>query len=439
MSKLVKISAVLLLVALLLGGCAMRTVEDMYAPPRRSAEYEDLQRAMDEAMAGMEYAPPLNGEYRQSVQTADLNGDGSDEYLLFVKDTSDNPLKIMIFVRDVSGCHLWETVECRGAAFDTVDYVDLDGKAGLELVVGRQVSNLILRTVSVYSFADAQVRQLMAVNYSRIVHVDLDANGNNDLMIITRGESDEDNAVATLYSFEDGAMQRSGEARLSGSVDRIKRIMIGKLHGDVPAVYVAGNVNDSAITTDVFALRDGKFTNVSFSNENGTSVRTLRNYFVYADDIDSDGVLELPDLVDMKPVTQNPHTAGQCLIRWYAMDIMGREVHKMYTYHNFDSDWYLELDADLTSWLSVVQKDGNSIFYLWDDEFRNSEVLLTIEALTGTDRELAQNSEYRELHRAEGVVYAARVEERAEEYGFTAQLLKERFHLIQTDWKNGET
>ena len=28
--------------ALLLSGCGMRTVEDMYSPPKRTAEYEDL-------------------------------------------------------------------------------------------------------------------------------------------------------------------------------------------------------------------------------------------------------------------------------------------------------------------------------------------------------------------------------------------------------------
>ena len=65
-----------MLAVLLLSGCALRTVEDMYTPPKRSSEYEDLQRAIDTAMNGLSYAAPVFGEYRQSVQMADLNGDG---------------------------------------------------------------------------------------------------------------------------------------------------------------------------------------------------------------------------------------------------------------------------------------------------------------------------------------------------------------------------
>lgn len=439
MSKIQRCCVLFLLAAALLSGCSMRTVEDMYAPPKRSAEYEDLQHAIDEAMNGLEYAPPLNGEYRQSVQIADLDGDGRDEYLLFARDTSEDPLKILIFTRDEDGCRLKQTVSCAGSAFDTVDYVDLDGTDGVELVVGRQISNLILRSASVYNFSSGEAKRLMAVNYSRILPADLDGNGVSELLVITRGESDVDNAVATLYRYEDGGMSRSREADMSAGSDRIKRIMVGKLHNQVPAVFVASNVNDSAIITDVFALRDDRFSNISFSNESGTSVQTLRNYYVYADDIDDDGVLELPDLIDMVPVENTWRGSNQQLIRWYAMDTKGHEIDKMYTFHNFDGGWYLQLSEDIVSRLSVVQKDGGSIFYLWDEKFQNTQILMTIDLLTGSERETVDDSTYYALHRTESVVYAVRMEAEAAKLGLTAQLLAERFHLIQMDWKNGET
>ena len=89
--------AVLLFTAILLSGCTMATVEDMYTPPKRSAEYEKLQQAIDFATEGMEYSSPLAGENRQTVQMADLTGDGIDEYLVFAKDNSENPMKVLIF------------------------------------------------------------------------------------------------------------------------------------------------------------------------------------------------------------------------------------------------------------------------------------------------------------------------------------------------------
>ena len=440
MGRIVKLCVAALLAALLLSGCAMVTVDQMYSPPKRSAEYEDLQRAIDSAMTGLSYSSPLSGENRQTVQMADLNGDGTDEYLLFAKDTSENPMKILIFSRDDEGCRLAETIESRGSDFDLVEYVDLDGKPGLELVVGRRVSEVILRAASVYSFADGEASQLMSVSYSKIVSADLDADGIMELLVITSGESDEDNAIAALYDYQDGAISRTHEASLSESSDHIKRIMVGKLHNGVPAVYVASSVADSAIITDVFALKNGRFTNISFSNDSGTSVQTLRNYYVYADDIDSDGILELPSLIDMKPVENTWMASNQKLIRWYAMTINGKEVDKMYTFHNFDGGWYLQLDQFLTPRISVVQQGSSFVFYLWDENFQDAEVLMTIYALTGHDREetAAEQGCY-VLYKAEGVLYAVKTETIAMELGLIPELLAESFHPIQVDWKNGET
>ncbi len=440
MSRKFILVTVALAAALLLNGCAMLTVDQMYSPPKRSAEYEGLQQAIDIAMNDMEYASPQSGENRQNVQMADLDGDGVDEYLVFARDTSENPLKILIFSRDETGFCLTETIESHGSDFDLMEYVNMDDLPGLELVVGRRVSEMILRSVSVYSFAGKEANRIMSVNYSKIVPVDLDSDGMTELMLITRGESDEDNAVAALYDYHDGEITRSLVASLSESNEHIKRIMVGKLHGNTPAVYVASSVADSAIITDVFTLKNGQFANVSFSNESGTSVQTLRNYYVYADDIDNDGVLELPNLIDMKPVENTWMDSNQKLIRWYAMDADGAEVDKMYTFHNFDGGWYLQLDQFLTPRISVVRRDSSYVFYLWDENFQNAQVLMTIHTLTGHDREVAAaDNGYFVLYRTEGVLYAVQTEDVATELGLMPELLAQSFYPIQMDWKNGET
>ena len=418
----------------------MVTVEQMYSPPKRSAAYEDLQNAIDDAMEGMSYASPESGENRQTVQIADLDGDGREEYLLFARDISQNPMKIMIFRQNEDGCVLSETIECGGSAFDLVEYVQLDGVPGLELVVGCQVSETVLRLVSVYTFSGGHSKHLMSVNYSKQVTADLDSDGLSELLVIAAGESDEDNAAASLYDLTDGQIFRSRQVSMSAGDDHIKRIMVGKLQDRTPAVYVASSVADSAIITDVFALKDGVFTNVSFSNDSGTSVQTLRNYYVYADDIDDDGVLELPDLIDMKPVENTWMTSNQKLIRWYAMDLTGAETDKMYTFHNFEGGWYLHLDKFLTPRISVARQDGSFQFYLWDEDFESHQILMTIHALTEFDREVAAAERgYYVLHRADGILYAVETETIAMELGLIPELLADSFHIIQMDWKNGET
>ena len=435
---MVRISKFLLVlaIALTLSGCAMRTVDQMYALPKRSQAYSNLQSAIDQAMTGLEYAAPSAGENQQTVQQADLNGDGLDEYLLFARGTGEKPLRILIFARTDERFDLMATIENPGFSFEQVEYAQIDDLPGVELVVGSQVSDQLLRNVSVYGFAHQEPLQLMSANYSKFLTCDLDGNGLREVMLLQPGETEADRGVAVLYRFAKGEMERSREAELSESVDNVKRIMPSTLESGQEAVYVASSVNESAVITDIFAMKGGKFSNISFSSEAETSVQTLRNYYVYADDIDNDGVLELPSLL---PVTVDYQPGEkQCLIRWFSMDIFGRETDKRYTYHNFTGGWYLELPEELAREIYVTQAGYWHIFWLRGE--KEDSPLLTVFALTGANREDQALEEGRfVLHRGDGILYAARLEYEAAVRGINQENMISRFHLIHHDWKTGET
>lgn len=426
--------------ALLLAGCGASTVEDMYAPPRRSEAFNELQTAIDRAMVDMEYAAPVSGENRQTVQMADLDGDGVEEYILFARASSDNPLRILAFRQETDGdCVLFQVIQSAGSAFEQVEYVDVDGAPGCEIVVGRQVSDQLQRTLSVFSFAGGEARQLLSAGYNKYLSCDLNADGLKDLMLLRSGETETDMGHAVLYSYADGALQRSREAELSQQGTSIKRITVGALHGGETAVFVASSVEDRAILTDVFTLLEDEFTNISFSREAGNSVQTLRNYYVYGEDLNEDGVMELPFLITMKAAAGDD-SGEQHLIRWYSLDIDGREINKLYTYHNYAGGWYLQLDSTWAPRVSVVQEGSIYTFYLWDESYVSAQVLFTIYSLTGSSREeqAVQDGRFR-LHSSDAVVYAAELSEAAAEIGLTEDNLINSFRLIHRDWNTGET
>ena len=426
--------------ALLLSGCTMSTVEKLYSLPKRSEAYSNLQSAIDKAMGGMEYAAPDSGENQQTVQQADLDGDGQEEYLLFARGSGEKPLQILIFNRTEDHYDLTATIASPGFSFEQVEYVNMDDRPGLEIVVGCRVSEQVLRNLTVYNFADGQLQQLMTANYTKFLTCDLDKDGSSELLLLQPGETDADNGVAVHYRYEKGELERSREVNLSEPVANVKRIMVSSLQSGEQAVYVAGAVNENAIITDVFAMKNERFTNISFSNESETSVQTLRNYYIYADDIDNDGVLELPSLITMVPLSQQKLSQQQYLIRWYAMDLDGIETDKCYTYHNFADGWYLELNPVLAGLVTVVQEGNGYAFYLWDEDFENINELLRIYALTGPDREDEAIADNRfVLYRGDGVVYAAKLEEAAYALAFSQEEIISRFHLIHHDWKTGET
>lgn len=440
MKKMLSVFLAILMLILLLSGCNMRTIKDLYSPPKRPDAYKNLQAQIDKVMVGQEYSAPLSGENRQAVQAADLDGDGEPEYILFTKGNSEKPLKIHIFAAKDDDYVLLDSIESTGASFELVEYLQMDGYGGLEIVVGRQVSDQVLRSVCVYTLYNGQIEQYMAANYHKYVCCDLDSNDLGELLVLRPGESESDNGVAELYRFANGAMERSQEVNISKPASSIKRIMINKLHDGLPAVYVASDVDGNAIITDVYAVIGGQFTNVSLSNESGTSVQTLRNYYVYADDIDDDGVLELPKLINMVLPSGSHSEQWQYLIRWYAMASDGKETEKMHTYHNFVGGWYVTLPQELADRIYVEQKGNGFDFYLWDNKFESVEQLATIYVLTGQKREEQATMDNRfVLHRTESTVYAASLNVSAGNYGLSRDELINSFHLIQQDWYTGET
>ncbi len=425
---------------LLLSGCSVSTVEDLYCLPKRSEAYNNLQTLIDQAMAGREFSAPVSGEHQQTVQMADLNGDGQEEYLLFAKATSEKPLQIFIYAGSQEEYRHTCTIESTGSSFQQVAYVDMDDRPGAEIVVGRQLSDQVVGSVSVYTMVNGQMEEIMKTSYSKFVCADMNRDGYQELLLLRPHENDPQSGIAELYAIQNGAMERLAQANMSESADKIRRIMVSRLNDGYPAVYVASDAGSDAIITDVYALIEEQFTNVTFSNESGTSVQTLRSYYVYAEDMDQDGILELPDLIPMQMPEGDGAGQRQHLIRWYAMNSDGSEAQRMYTYHNFAGGWYVELSSQTAERIAAVQRGSSYEFYLWDEDFQKAEKLLTIHALTGTKREEQAVSNNRfVLHRTDSVVYAAELEVASGAYGMSRDGLIDSFHLIIEKWNTGET
>ena len=441
MKRRILTAMLFLLTALLLGGCTMRTVEQMYDLPKRSEEFTEMQSAIDTAMYGMTYASPQSGENQQTVQMADLNGDGTDEIIVFAKGATEKPLQVLIFTQDEDGrVRTMETIGSNGLAFEQVEYVDFDDKPGRELVVGIRVGDQVQKSVSVYTFHNNDAELMLLNGYSKFITCDLDEDGLSELMVLRQGEMEMQRAMAVLYQTRSGQIERSVELSLSGDANNIRRIMEGKLQNGRSAVYVASAPDTNAMVTDVLALKDGTFVNLTFTGEINTSVPTLRNFYVYSQDIDGDGIFEIPSAVTMKPLSMWQTAENRQFLRWYSLDDNGWEYNKLFTFHNFVGGWYLQLHSGWASRITVEQENGIYRFYLWDESYQVATSLFTLYVFTGSNRDEEAVKDGRfALYRAEGVAYAASLNAAAVEYDITEDYLIECFRLIRQDWQTGET
>ncbi len=433
MRKAFKVICILLCMALLFTGCGLRTVDELYYLPKRSDADDDLQAVIDKAMHGLSYSAPMYGENRQSTQKVDLDGDGIEECLLFAKDTSEKPLKILIFCQLASGYVLMDTIEGYGFAFDFVSYAQVDGKPGLEIVVGRQVSDEVMRSVSIYRFSSGFSRHLMSAGYTRAVTNDMDGDGNSELLLLRPGETEGSKGVISLFALQDDQIQRITMQELSIPIESVKRVAVSQVSQGTPALFVTGINIETQLVTDIFHV----FQDALIPLPQTEAVPTLEGAYVYPEDMNSDGIMELPGLVAMPFHPDNKE--ARFFVRWYQVDMQGQQTDKLYTYMDYTAGWYLKLQSDWMSRMSVVRGEDANILYMWDAGHQVAQKLLTIYMLTDSDREtIAEQDGYTILYKGDAVIFAAVLEPAAKEYGITGASLIADFRLMRTELNTDE-
>lgn len=422
----------LLCAAVLLSGCLLDPAESLYAIPARSEDFYNLQTAIENAMpAGAVYCAPIAGENQQPVQMADLDGDQQDEAIVYWKSDGDLPLTVSVFDKREDQFVQIAKADGAGNAFDHVQYVEIDGNPGNEIVVGRQISDQVTQTLYVYSLENDTLTEMMNANYSQFITTDLDADGLHDVVLLH--SVDTANGVVECYRRIGGQLIRDREARMSTRVSAVRRMIAGRMWEDIPAVFVASEYGEGMIVTDIFGIRDNTFTNLSLSDDTDTAVSTIRDYYVYSCDIDEDGLIELPHLIDLMPIAGDETSGNQTVIRWYNLQPDGREKEKWLTYHNYSEGWYLKLPDRLLDGLSVkcttVFETNRGYTFVYRDK-----VLFTLTAVSGEDA-VSTVADWTVLAAKGDTVYAILSEDNA----LTDAETQELFHFIQVDWKTGET
>lgn len=414
-----KFLILLLAAAMLLSGCVMQTVDELYCLPKRPQADDDLQKVIDQAMIGLTYSAPFYGENRQMLHTADLDGDGTEEYILLAKDNNSLTLKMMIFRKLAVGYALTDTIDGYGTAFDFVDFANLDDYPGEEIIVGRQVGDGVVRSAAIYRLSDGNVTQLLEASYSELLRCDLDGDGRSELLLAHPGDGADAHGKVLLYRYADGQLRQSSQLTLFGSVNSTNEMEAITLEDGSRAVLLIskeGNVPSMA----VFSMHEGALHYIY----GAVGVEKLYNHYIYPTDIDGDGAIDFPRTIPMKNAADS---GADSWIVWYGMDAAGNEQEGMYTYYNYEDKWYLHINQLWIKELTVTRADGVCTF-----TNSKKEIVMTIYALYGSNRnERAEQLGGVALGRSETVTFVAVTGPGAQVLGITEQRLKKMFYPVE--------
>lgn len=390
-----------LAVCLTLLGCSVEP-EEFYSLPGTEPR---LQARIDQAMVGKSYCAPVSGENRGSLQRADLNGDGEDEYLLFARENSKTPLQILIFGSEKAGYAPYGVVSCTGENFGRVEYVQLDGEPGLELVFTHTVGQRVQPMVSVCDFTEEPIPLLDAFCYSYTA-MDMNGDGSMELALFVTGQARTSNATVQVYDLQQGELSHTNPVDIALSQEQISCLMPGKLQDGGNALYVTGQTESGEARTAVLTVQAGALMNLADSDSPFPPL-----------DMDGDGV------------TEQAVRDSENLIRWYSLDSRGSQTDKLYTAHDFTDGWYLRLPVQWGGNIRLLCQKNAAEFYLTDAGGEDPEHIFTVYTFTGDDREEQAVLDNRfVLYRAEDAVYAARLEVASGAIELSQEMLKNSFH-----------
>lgn len=381
-----------------LSGCIFGDVDEMYALPKSSEAYVNLQARINQEKGSAEYIAPLSGENRQTIQLVDVDRDGDQEAVSFFRDTSsDTPLTIVIFKQDDHGAYqVLSKIQGVGSDIEFISYPDLGG-AGGDLLVSWQV-NASTHILAAYTITGEQPTEIFKANASRCLTADLDGDDQEEI-ILAPTTSAETPLRLDYYDNQDGRMELVSTSPLSQGATDIDAWSSGQLADGTPALFVTSFYKKDTLITDVFCLSHGHdLKNIALDPETHQS-KDIYHYAagVEPTDIDGDGAPEVPVSVAVPSFGDSAQTTFWWL-RWVSYQPDGTRTVTKITYHSGDS-WYLEIPSDWTGKFSMRRQESSTIGVCTvtfargvdqaakgDEPATEAEPFLQITCLTGSDR-----------------------------------------------------
>lgn len=317
-------------------------------------------------------------------------------------------------------------IESSGTAIDSIYYEDLTGDGRKELIVGWKISSDV-QTVTVYDMRPGPV-QLMQSNYTRLSFQELNGDGIPSLLLL-RTNSD-NQPVAEFCSWQEGALSVSHRCTLSSTMAELNQgsVVTGKLDQDTPAVFITGINSQGIAVTDILVWQeDAGLVNAALDRSTGLSTATAPYRQLMPQDINGDGITELPR--PDSSVSDTKQADGMVFWEQYRPDGL---VTVERTYHCLSGGWYFILPEDWTGDVTALTSDAG----IGETQVTLSvqgEKALSICALTGENRERrALRGNRVVLRRRTGTIYAA--ETLSEIYSLDEEALRHNFNLIVHSW-----
>lgn len=317
-----KIVAIIIsaVVCLSLSGCDFNiaSVDSLMRPPKLSGDSSLLQEAFEKSVNYSEsiiMKTPMSGENRSSYLFYDLDDDEKQEAFVFYSDPAIEDVAYVSTFKKIDGN--WSCVsniKGRGADIYEVNFADINGDGVKELVISWNSSSQTElakfsdfgssrnRTMTIYSYNGSALTLIKTEVFTKAFVDDLNGDNADELFVLNIDLSNQTKStVGKIISFNsEYEVVNQDEFTITGMLEILNIVTDNYIFEDKvhTRLYIDGLISETGVLTEVIDISHNDFA-ISLplyeSNISETPL-TLRDVRTISQDIDDDGIVEIPTL-----------------------------------------------------------------------------------------------------------------------------------------------
>ncbi len=394
LKKIIASAAVLAMLSL--SGCSgvSFSMEELLAAPKLTDEQSQIHEALISAVGrNITLKYPKNGSNRSAYVIADVDGEPTEEAIVFYEYTGAESEGIRVNLLDRSDDGEWYSVkEIAGAGtdIDKVVISSMDTGSKLNILVGYQnpTGDNILE---IYNYSDGDFDRIGSDSYSLLQTIDINSDNTDEIITIqqtTDSETGTSSTKAYLLRLSDGEIIKDDGIDMCEGVASYVQAYTGKLEDGNAAVYIDEINSDGNLQTEIIFYRYSALQNPVQLRQEKMLSQCTRPVGYSCADIDGDGVYEIPSTKAMLGY-ENAVSEEQVLkTTWCVYEDFYNLASKYSGYYSV-SDGYMMAFPSRWNDLVTVKLDSETdevVFYKYDGDI-NADMTELMRIKTTTKEE----------------------------------------------------
>ncbi|MBR3988517.1 MAG: hypothetical protein IKK10_04360 [Clostridia bacterium] len=419
-----------------MAGCSSvgLSVDNLMHPPKAVGDKAEIQSLID-SVAGEGYTLkyPQSGNYRSAITMKDIDSDSIEEAIAFYLPVGDIAKVHMLVMDSIDS--KWQPVgdfKSQSTSVDSLNFCDLDGNGILEIATSWKTYDASVNQLSLYLYEDNSVREVSSeYSTSSVLSGDFtDADG-EELLLLSLFSTDKE-ANATLLDINENKsdLEVLGTAPLNPDVVSYAQLTVGNIFENQVGAVIDGCTQSGEYNTQILYFNSyfDSLERISFT-ENVPYNQALRSYPVMSEDINDDGIIEVPAAFRLSIENDRTDVDAAADLYWCQQTPSGTVLlisHKAASFaYGFTFDVPEKWESQFTALTSY--QNNEVTFYKWNKD-KTEDTLLVIKIF---DKETDEDTAgYTTLAETDNRIYAFRIPEGENPLFLSQSEIKASFELM---------